>query len=146
MTTPDAYVQFGQTLAFAERNLTAVLRRHLAERGITPETWYAMKLVGSRGPGLARQALLDDLAGSPTLTEDAARQLVARLESEGMMQGEAELDLTPAGEAMFRDLQEYVLRPTTALLSQFDLDDIETTVRTLRAITVKAKEGVSVAQ
>ena len=45
MTTPPvAFAQFGQTLAFAERALTAVLRRHLAERQTTPETWYALQL------------------------------------------------------------------------------------------------------
>ena len=38
-TPPDALAQFGQTLAFAERALTAVLRQHLAERQTTPETW-----------------------------------------------------------------------------------------------------------
>ena len=39
MTTPPAiFAQFGQTLAFAERTLTAVLREHLAERGTKPET------------------------------------------------------------------------------------------------------------
>ena len=32
-------------------------------------------------------------------------------------------------------LREYVLRPTAELLSQFELEDIETTVRTLQAIT-----------
>ena len=33
--------------------------------------------------------------------------------------------------------------PTTRLLSQFDLDDIETTVQTLRAITERAAEGAT---
>ena len=56
-TPPDAFGQFGQTLAFAERALTAVLRQHLAERQTTPETWYALQLVATRGPGLDREAL-----------------------------------------------------------------------------------------
>ena len=49
MSTPTA--TFGQTLAFAERTLTAVLRRHLAERDVEPETWYALQLIAVNGPG-----------------------------------------------------------------------------------------------
>jgi hypothetical protein len=39
-----------------------------------------------------------------------------------------------------RRLREYIIGPTTELLSQFDVDDIETTVRTLQAITKRAAE------
>ena len=54
MTTPtNSISQFGRTLAFAERTMTAVLRRHLAERETTPETWYALRLIATDGPGLA---------------------------------------------------------------------------------------------
>ncbi|MCU1688009.1 MAG: hypothetical protein JWQ81_8748 [Amycolatopsis sp.] len=53
MTTPPAaFTQFGQTLAFAERSLSATLREHLAQRDTTPETWYALHLIGTRRPGL----------------------------------------------------------------------------------------------
>ena len=77
MTTPSSFGQFGQTLAFAERTMTQVLREHLAEREITPETWYALKLLATRGPGLAREALSVDLAGSRALNADSTRQLLA---------------------------------------------------------------------
>ena len=50
------------------------------------------------------------------------------------------VDLTAEGAALHRSLREYVLRPTTELLSQFDVVDIETTVRTLQAITERASE------
>ena len=63
--TPAAFAQFGQTLAFAERTLTATLRAHLAERDTAPETWYALQLIATRGPGLDREALSRDLEGSP---------------------------------------------------------------------------------
>jgi len=48
------------------------------------------------------------------------------------------VDLTPEGEALHRSLREYIAGPTVRLLSQFDLHDIETTVRTLQAITKRA--------
>jgi hypothetical protein len=142
-TKPPA--SFGQTLAFAERTLTATLRRHLAERGTTPETWYALQLIASRGPRLDREALSEDLEGSRTLTADSTRELLARLEAEGLIRGGAEIDLTPEGEALHRSLREYIAGPTTRLLGQFDPADVETTIRTLRAITERAAEELAIA-
>jgi hypothetical protein len=146
MSTPaDSFGQFGQTLAFAERALTAVLRQHLAQRQTTPETWYALQLIATRGPGLAREALIQDLEGSRTLNADSARELLARLETEGLIRGDAEVDLTSEGEALHRSLREYIAGPRTRLLSQFDVADIETTMRTLQAITERANEQLTVA-
>jgi hypothetical protein len=142
MTTPPAPT-FGQTLAFAERTLTAVLRRHLAERQTTPETWYALQLVAIRGPRLAREALTQDLEGSRSLNADSTRELLARLEAEGLLHGDAEIDLTAEGEALHRSLREYIAGPTADLLGQFDPADIETTMRTVQAITRKAEEGLA---
>src|SRR6266508_805224 len=126
-TTPDSFGQFGQTLAFAERTLTATLRQHLAERETTPETWYALQLIATRGPGLAREALSNDLEGSRTLNADSTRELLARLEAEGLIRGDAELDLTAEGETLHRSLREYIAGPRDELLNQFDARDIETT-------------------
>jgi hypothetical protein len=146
MTTPLViYGQFGQTLAFAERALSATLRRHLAEREIKPETWYALQLIATRGPGLAREALSADLEGSRTMDTDSTRELLARLQSEGMIRGEETLDLTAEGEALHRSLREYIAGPTVRLLSQFDTADVATTVRTLQAITARAQEELTAA-
>ena len=142
---PDSFNQFGQTLAFAERALTAVLRRHLAERQTTPETWYALQLIATRGPALDREALSDDLASSPNLDADATRELLARLEADGLICGDAQVDLTTAGEAVHRSLREYIAEPRTRLLSQFDVEDVETTIRTLQAITARAEQELAVA-
>jgi hypothetical protein len=144
-TTPPIYGQFGQALAFAERTLTTVLRDHLAKRDTEPETWYALQLIATRGPGLARDELSSVLEGSPNLDADSTRALLARLQADGLIDGDAHVDLTPVGTALHRSLREYVLGPTTELLSQFELEDIETTVRTLRAITERATERASLA-
>jgi len=146
MTAPPVvFGQFGQTLAFAERTLTATLRRHLAERETKPETWYALQLIATRGPGLAREALIADLERSRTLSGDSTRELLARLDAEGLIRGDAKLDLTAEGEALHRSLREYIAGPTARLLSQFDVDDIKTTVRTLQAITERAEKELVVA-
>jgi DNA-binding MarR family transcriptional regulator len=136
-TKPPA--PFGQTLAFAERTLTETLRQHLAERGATPETWYALQLIATRGPGLVREELSKDLEGSRTMTADSTRELLARLEADGLIRGDAEIDLTVEGEALHRSLREYIAGPTAQLLGQFDAEDVETTIRTLQAITERAE-------
>jgi len=136
MTTPPAvYSQFGQALAFAERSLTATLRDHLAARDTEPETWYALQLVATRGPRLAREELSSVLEGSPTLDADSTGALLARLEDDGLICGDTHVDMTPAGEAVHRSLREYIAIPTARLLGRFDVGDIETTVRTLQEIT-----------
>ena len=146
MTTPSPlFGQFGTTLAFAERTLTAALREHLAKRGIAPETWYALKLVGTRGPGIPRAELSGDLAGSRSLDSASADELLARLEAEGLIRGDERVDLTVEGQALHRSLREYVSGPTAQLLSQFDPSDVETTVRTLQAITKQAAEEAAAA-
>jgi hypothetical protein len=140
MTTPPAvFGQFGRTLAFAERALTATLREHLAQRDTKPETWYALQLIARDGPGLSRDALSRDLEGSPTLDARSTRELLARLEADGLIEGGAQVDLTPEGTALYESLREYIAGPTIRLLSQFDIHDIETTVRTMQEITKLAE-------
>jgi len=138
MSTPSP--SFGQTLAYAERALTSVLRQHLAERDTQPETWYALQLIAVHGPGVAREELTRDLEGSRTLTPDSTRALLARLEVEGLISGDSELSLTDAGKSLHRRLREYIAVPTAHLLGQFDPADVETTMRTLQAITAIASE------
>jgi DNA-binding MarR family transcriptional regulator len=144
-TLSPVFGQFGTTLAFAERALTATLREHLAKRGIVPETWYTLKLVGTRGPGIPRSELSSDLAGSRSLDSASADELLARLEAEGLIHGDERVDLTAAGEALYRSLSEYVTGSAAQLLGQFDVRDIETTVRTLQAITKRAEEEAAAA-
>jgi DNA-binding MarR family transcriptional regulator len=141
MTTQSAQsasAQFGYALALAERTLTRVLRDHLAERGTEPETWYALQLLATRGPGLAREILTADLASSRSLDADSARELLSRLEAEGLIHGEAQVDLTAEGTALHQSLRDYIAIPRERLLGQFDDRDIETTVRTLQAISERA--------
>jgi DNA-binding MarR family transcriptional regulator len=141
MTTPQT--SFGQTLANAEQTLTATLRRHLAERETTPETWYVLQVITTYGPRLARRTLSDRLEGSRTLTPGSTRELLARLEAEGLIRGDEEVDLTTEGEALHRSLREYIAGPTARLLGGFPAADIETTMRTLQAITERAAEELA---
>jgi DNA-binding MarR family transcriptional regulator len=138
--TPAVYGQFGQALGLAERTLSAILRQQLAQRNTAPEAWYTLRLLATRGPAYPR-ADLTRLLEAPGFDGDAAHALITRLETDGLIRGDAELSLTPAGEAQYESLREVISGPSTRLLSQFDVDDIETTVRTLQAITAKATDG-----
>ena len=137
---PVAYAEFGQTLAFTERTLSAVLRAHLAERGVEPETWYALKLTAAGSPAVPRRALVRDLEGSRGLDADAVYALLERLAHEGLLTGDEAVELTDAGRSVFDDLRDHVLGATRRLLGQFDRGDVETTVRTLKAIVRRAQE------
>jgi hypothetical protein len=135
--TPVVYGQFGQALGLAERALSAILREHLAQRNTVPQAWYTLRVLATRGPAYPRADLTRLLEG-PDFDADAAQSLLAGLEADGLIHGDAELDLTPTGEAEYQSLREYINGPSVQLLSQFDVADIETTVRTLQAITARA--------
>jgi hypothetical protein len=99
--------------------------------------------MATRGPGLEREALSNELEGSRTLNVDSTRELLARLEAEGLIRGDAEIDLTADGVALHRSLREYIAVATARLLGQFDVDDVETTQRTLQAIAERAAQELA---
>lgn len=137
---PTAYAEFGQALGFAERTLSAVLRDHLAQREVEPETWYALKLVAQGAPHVARGSLVRDLEGSPRLDTDSTRALLDELTTRGLITGDDAVDLTDEGTVFFESLRDYVLAATVNLLDQFDLHDVEITVRTCKAIAERAQK------
>ncbi len=142
-TTPAAYAQFGYTLAMTEQALTEVLTRHLAERDTETETWYALQVLSIRGPVLAREELSGQLERSRALNAELTQRLLERLEAEDLISGEDQVELTAQGRALHQSLRAYVDEARNALLSQFDLADVETTVRTMRAIGERAAEDTA---
>jgi hypothetical protein len=138
MTTPPAlYGQFGKTVPFAERTLTATPCRHLAERDTTPETGYALQPIAPRGPRLACEALSRE---PRNVNPVSTRELLAQLEAEGLIRSDTELDLTAGWETLYRSLRESLAGPTAQLLGQFGPNDVQTTIRTPEAIAERAAE------
>jgi hypothetical protein len=82
------------------------------------------------------------LTDAPRSVRNTSRERRSR--GFGRRCGDAELDLTAEGEALHRSLRDYIAGPTVRLLSQFDVDDVETTIRTLQAITARAEEELTV--
>ena len=60
-----------------------------------------------------------------------------------MIRGDAQVQLTAEGEALHRSLREYIAGPTARLLGQLDPDDVATTIRTLQAITDRARQELA---
>src|SRR5262245_5180045 len=84
MTKPPAvYGQFGMTLAFAELALTDMLHAHLAQRDIEPDTWYALRLIASLGPGAVREEIIQGLDRSRNVAVPGG-ELLGRLEADGL--------------------------------------------------------------
>jgi hypothetical protein len=74
----------------------------------------------------------------PGFDAETAHALLAGLAADGLIRGDDKVELTPAGQARYQSLREYISGPSVQLLSQFDVHDIETTVRTLQAISAAA--------
>lgn len=144
MTTPPAvFGRFGRTLARTEQVMTETLRRHLASRDVVPETWYVMQVLTYLGPVLSRPELTAELERSRTLTPESTRPLLARMAAEGLISGDEEVRLTDAGAELHRSLRASIGEPTARLLSRFPAEDVETTVRTLQAITEEAERELA---
>ena len=131
---------FGQAVAFAQRDLSALLARFLDEIGTSPGTWYAFQTIAARGP--ARSAIVDELAQAPGGDGVWASDQLDRLASEGLVEVADDerrtVRLTAEGEARFRSLRDNVAGLTAELMSPFDPAAIRTTVRTLQALTERA--------
>jgi DNA-binding MarR family transcriptional regulator len=139
MTAPQPpALPLGTTVAFAQRALTAALHDHLAKVGTAPGTWYALNSLVLR-PGIGTGALRRELAQAPDVDPSSTSELLDRLASEGLIRLDADqASLTAEGEAAHRWLRESITGLTAQLLSPFDPNDVETTMRTLRAVTERA--------
>ena len=84
--------------------------------------------------------MIGSLAAGGKVQSVDAEPLLRRLEADGLIEGGDALSLTVAGRSYFGELRQYVIAPTTRLLSQFELADIKTTIRTLREITARAEQ------
>jgi len=135
----EIYGQFGQTLAVAEATLKKVLESHLATAGTTPDRWYALKLTAQAEP-IARAAVVEGLAAGGKVQPVDAEPLLGALEADGLLEGGDVVSLTESGRSYFAELRQFVITPTIRLLGRFELADVETTIRTLRDITARARE------
>jgi DNA-binding MarR family transcriptional regulator len=136
----------GPALGMAERTLTRGLLSVLAETGTPAETWYAFQRLSVAGTAPTVAAFLADLSGSLDLDGPAAAALLDGIVAAGLMHevsdpagGGARIAFTPAGDDLQRRIRASLAVGTGELLAPFDPADIETTIRTLTALTERAR-------
>jgi hypothetical protein len=150
---PRPPVTIGQAVGQAEAALTRLLAGALAETGTSRETYLALQRLSFLGGAPAMDAFVLDLGGALALDEPAARDLVGSLRTAGLIHdlerdatGGRVAELTTTGAALQDRLRRSVGRVTGELIAPFDASDVETTIRTLQAVTERAQQMRSAGQ
>ena len=144
-TRPPATI--GQAVGIAETELTKLLAGVLAETGTPRETYLAMQRLSFLGGAPAAAAFVADLSDALALDEPSAAALADSLRAAGLIHdlerdatGGGVVALTAAGVALQDRLRGSVGRLSAELVAPFDASDIETTIRTLQAVTERARQ------
>jgi DNA-binding MarR family transcriptional regulator len=132
----------GLTVGIAQAALTELLAGVLEQAGTSRETYLAFQRLSSlEGAGpLGLDAYARDLSRALQVGEPAAAALAAQLESDGLITVTDSVVAFSAQGATLRDrLRRSVGESTAELLAPIDPGDLETTSRTLEAITARAR-------
>jgi len=143
---PQPPPPIGREVALAQRVLSELLAGLLREVDTTFETWLVLDTLATQGQPVGADSFRRDLAGRLRVDESSIAQLVDRLRADGGLRvtaagaaDEAHVEFTSDGAAFHRRLSERIRGNTVELLSPLDSDDVQTTVRVLRAITEGAR-------
>lgn len=144
--TTDINVRaLGPALGLAERTLRRGLLSVLEETGTPLQTWYAIQRLAVFDPPPAADAFRRDLSDTMDLDGPAAAALLAEIVAAGLMHevadpaGGARIALTAAGGDLQGRIRAALAVGTGELIAPFDPRDIETTIRTLTALTERAR-------
>jgi DNA-binding MarR family transcriptional regulator len=146
-TTARPPATIGQAVGLAEAELTKLLAGVLAETGTSRRTYLAMQRLSFLGGAAAPAALVADLSDALAIDEPAAAELADSLRDAGLihdLERDATrggvVELTAAGAALQDRLRRSAGRVSAELVAPFDASDIETTIRTLQAVTERARQ------
>lgn len=132
-------IPFGRHLGAAARTSRDLLDMILIAEAERYETWIALNLIATAGPGKRRDELERELVAGLQLANDSpVLQLLGQMERLGLIRFEAApgregsvVELTPAGEARFAQLLGVINKAAARALSDVDPEDVETTLRVL---------------
>jgi DNA-binding MarR family transcriptional regulator len=146
-TTARPPATIGQAVGIAEAELTKLLAGVLAETGTSREAYLAMQRLSFLGGAPAVEAFILDLSDALALDEPSAAALAGSLQTAGVihdLERDATsgrvVELTAAGAALQDRVRRSVGRVSAELIAPFDASDIETTIRTLQAVTERARQ------
>ena len=145
-TTARPPATIGQAVGIAETELTRLLAGVLAQTGTPRQTYLAMQRLSFLGGAPATEAFVRDLSDALALDQDSAAALADSLRTAGLIHDLERdttggvVELTDAGAALQDRLRRSVGRLSAELVAPLDASDLETTIRTLQAVTERARE------
>jgi hypothetical protein len=144
---PQPPILTGQHIAEAEGAVTRLLEHSLAATGVSRQEYVVLRVLALRGPYASARDLHDYLASQPQvgLTTEAALQLLAGLEAQGLARGTTPglpgpAEATPEGKARLAQLTEAVAPGTRALFAGLDPGELTIARNVLTQITTRATE------
>jgi hypothetical protein len=132
-----------QVLGETEKALNAILIRELSASGLTEHQWIAMQLTIAGGGTVAREQLVDRLAGALKRGTTQAEERVDELLAAGLLasvdeDGDSLVRVTEAGRQIHGRIRGAVAEITGRLWGDLPSADMATTGRTLATILARA--------
>jgi hypothetical protein len=129
----------GQAVGQAESVLTRLLAGVLAEKGTTRQTYLALQRLSALGGAADREGYVRDLSDWLDLDLWAAQELAATMVADGLLTRGETIGMTDEGAGLRAGIVGSVGTVMGPVWAALDPADLETTVRTLREITVRAR-------
>jgi hypothetical protein len=134
--------QIGQAVGQAESVLSGILAGILERTKTERETYLALQRMAALGGEADRDRYVRDLSDS--LNPNDAGELADNLIAAGLLTAtDTAIRLTDAGAELLASIVGSIGAITTPLWAAFDPADLETTVATLREITIRVRSLTS---
>lgn len=134
----------GQAVGQAEAVLTRLLAGVLAETGTPRETYLALQRLSAQGNAAGREAYVRDLSEWLDLDLWSAGELANDMAAAGLVTMTDEgIRVAQAGAELGARIRAAIGVITAPLWASLDQSDLETTVRTLGEITVRARQALA---
>jgi hypothetical protein len=130
----------GQAVGQAESALTRLLAGVLAETSTKRETYLALQRLAALGDAVTRDRYVRDLSDWLELDLWTAGELASSMVAAGLLTvADGTVRLADGGAQLREKIRGSIGAVTAPLFAPLDSADLETTVRTLREITTRAR-------
>jgi hypothetical protein len=134
----------GQVVGRAQSVLSRLLGGALAETGTQRETYLALQRLSVLGNAADRETYIRDVSDWLDLDLWAAVGLVNDMVTDGLVAlTDERIQLAEAGAVLSARIRGSIGAAMAPLWASFDQADLETTVRTLSEITVRARQAMA---
>jgi DNA-binding MarR family transcriptional regulator len=147
MTSPyggPSSLTIGQAVGQAEASLTRLLTGVLAQRRTSRPAYLALQRLNTLGGHATRDDYERDLSEWLGLDGPGAKALAGELLERNLAAADDhEICFTEQGRALREEILTESAQLTRVLLTGLDVHDVETTIRTLQAITTRSSRPAS---